>query len=84
MPCFTSSGGRRASHHVFVLEPSGWIFTSRLSTNMSAKSSPVPWPTGSTALRHKSPVQSQSETMVHSFIFFLALCPGGSDAVTEW
>ena len=50
MPCFTSSGGRRASHHVFVLEPSGWIFTSRLSTYMSTKSSPVPWPTGSIAL----------------------------------
>ena len=41
MPCFTSSGGRRASRHVFVLEPSGWIFTSRLSTCMSTKSSPV-------------------------------------------
>lgn len=39
---------------------------------------------GSTALRHKSPVQSQSETMVHFLIFLLAFCPGGSDAVTEW
>ena len=70
MPCFTSSGGSRASHHVFVLEPSGWIFTSRLSTYMSTKSSPVPWPTGSTALkRGKTQITGSVAIRNHGALF---------------
>ena len=79
MPCFTSSGGRRASHHVFVLEPSRLdfhipafyiheheIFTCSLAHGIYCAKS------GQDTNRR---LQSQSETMVHLLIFFMALWP---------